>query len=141
MAERQAHKYAVMFFLLAVFILLAAVTAAWLYKVYTEQTTFSEKKTLATVECGRYYFSIDENTVAYHNGTLYFEIENTLGAEIKDIIVESSTETKELNMTLAQGMIQPVSLPMEFDAWVLVYPRGCEGINFKNITFEAAREG
>ena len=125
-----------MFFLFAVFVLLAVVTGAWLYKVYKEQTSFAETRTMATIDCGKYYFSIDPRTVTYDNGNLYFEIENTVGSKINSIVVDSGAEKKEVNVSLSSGMIQPVSLSLSMDTWVLVYPKGCYGINYKNLTWE-----
>jgi hypothetical protein len=30
----------------------------------------------------------------------------------------------------------PVSVPLEVVGWVMVYPKGCQGVNFKNLSFE-----
>ena len=72
----------------------------------------------------------------YEGGALYFEIENTIGSNIESIIVKSVSEEKEVLIDLSQGVIQPVSLPIEVIEWAAVYPKGCEGINFKNLSFE-----
>jgi hypothetical protein len=105
--------------------------------MYTEQTAYSERHTLATVECSKYYYTIEPESVLYEEGTLYFEIKNTLGANIESIVVQSATEQTEVNLGfLDQGTTQPVSIPIEVVGWVLVYPSGCEGVNFKNLSFE-----
>jgi flagellar basal body-associated protein FliL len=136
MAEARSKKVSVLIFLFAIFILLAVFTAVWLYNMYKQQTSFSERQTLATVECGRYYFAIDPKSVLYENSTLYFEIENTLGADINAIMVKSATQEKEVALNgLSQGTVMPVSVPLEVAEWVLVYPKGCAGVNFRNITF------
>ena len=139
MADPRSKKISVMIFLLAIFILLVVVTAGWIYRVYMDQTAYSEQRTLATFECGKYYYEIDPETVSYDEGTLYFEIENTLGADIPSIMVESAVETKEVSIGLTQGSFQPVSLPIAVEDWFVVYPRGCEDVNFKNISFEAGQ--
>jgi len=136
MAESKSHKIAVMVFLVAIFVLLAVFTATWIYKMYTEQTALTERNTLATINCGKYYYSIDPRTVTYDNGTLYLELENTIGAGFDYVMLQSSMDKKEVKVSLTQGMIQPVSVPISLDTWVLVYPKGCEGINFKNLSFE-----
>jgi hypothetical protein len=137
MAETRSRKVSILIFLFAVFILLAVFTGSWLYRMYKEQTDFSERKTLATVECGRYYFTIDPKSVLYENGTMYFEIENTLGADIGTIIVKSASEEKEVALGgLGQGTVMPVQIPIAVTEWVQVYPKGCEGVNFRNISFE-----
>ncbi len=141
MVESRSHKMSTLIFLFGIFILLAVVTAGWLYRMYTEQTAYSERSTLATVECSRYYFSIDPDTVSYNNGTLYFELRNTLGAQIDTMVVETSTQQKEVEVNLAQDTIQPVSLPIEVVEWAVIYPLGCEGTNFKNLSFEPNAEG
>jgi hypothetical protein len=138
--ERRSRKISTILFLFAIFILLAVFTGTWIYRMYLEQTRYSEEKTLATVECGKYYFSIDPKTVNYEAGTLYFEIENTLGAEIATIVVQSANDRNEVNISLGQGTVMPVSIPMEVVEWVMVYPKGCSGINFKNISFGARNE-
>ncbi|MBW2996716.1 hypothetical protein KY349_00075 [Candidatus Woesearchaeota archaeon] len=136
MADPRSKKISVLIFLFAIFIMLVVVTAGWIYRMYTEQTAYSEERTLATFECSRYYYVIHPDTVSYVDGTLYFEIENTLGSDIPSIMVESAVETKEVSIGLTQGIAQPVSLEMVVEDWVLVYPRGCKDVNFKNLTFE-----
>jgi hypothetical protein len=136
MAEARSRKISLLIFLFAVFILLAVFTGSWLYRMFKEQTAYSEQKTLATVECGRYYFTIKPESVLYENGTLYFEIENTLGADMNVINVESMAANKEVDLGgLGQGTVLPVSLQIDVSEWVLVYPKGCRGVNFKNLTF------
>lgn len=136
MADTRSNKRNVLIFLFSIAILLIVMTASWTFRVYQDQTAFSEQRTLATIECGRYYFDIKPESVSYDNGTLYFEIENTLGKDIDNIVVESSTERQEINIALSQGMVQPVSLPIKVTGWVLVYPVGCEDVNFRNLSFE-----
>ena len=136
MVERRSNKISVLIFLFAIFLLLVAVTASWIYKIYNEQTAYSEARTIATIECGRYYYDIKEETVSYDTGTLYFEVGNNLGKDIDSIMVKSRTETKEITIDLGRGTVQPVSVPIEVSGWVMVYPVGCEGINFRNISFE-----
>lgn len=137
MADSRSRKVSVLIFLFAIFILLVVVTAGWIYRIYMDQTAYSEERTLTTFECSRYYYGIDPETVSYVDGTLYFEIENTLGADIPSIMVESAVETKEVSIGLTQGTVQPVSLEMAVEGWVVVYPRGCRDVNVKNLTFEA----
>ena len=136
MTERRSNKISVLIFLFAIFILLVVVTASWIYKIYVEQTEYSEERTIATIECGRYYYDIKEETVLYENGTLYFEIGNNLGKDMDDIIVQSSTESKEVSIMLSRGTVQPVSVQISVEGWVMVYPVGCKGLNFRNISFE-----
>ncbi|MBU2561790.1 MAG: hypothetical protein KKD17_05830 [Nanoarchaeota archaeon] len=137
MVESRSKKISVLIFLFAIFILLVVVTGGWIYRMYTEQTAYSESKTLATVECSRYYYSINPESVLYENGTLYFEISNTLGADIDKMVVESIGGQKEVDVGgLSQGVTLPVSVPMEVVEWAVVYPPGCRGVNFKNISFE-----
>jgi len=136
MAEARSRKISILIFLFALFILLSVFTGSWIVKMYKEQTSFSEKKTLKTVECGRYYYTIKSESVIYENGTLYFEIENTLGSDIASIGIESMNDRKEVLLGLGQGMSLPVSVPIDVAGWVMVYPTGCEGINFRNLSFE-----
>jgi hypothetical protein len=137
MADRRSKKLSVLIFLFAIFILLVAVTASWIYRMYRSETEYSERSTLATVECGKYYYKINPDSVLYENKTLYFEIENTLGADIDAIVVESMTEKKEFTLGgLSQGTVYPVSLELDIVEWVLVYPSGCGGVNFQNLSFE-----
>jgi hypothetical protein len=136
MVERRSHRISVLIFLFAVFVLLVAFTASWIYRMYQEQTAYSESRTLATVECSRYYFSINQESILYEDGMLYFEIKNTLGTDIDTIVVQSSTEKKEVTLGgLGQGIDQAVNIPLEAVGWAMVYPKGCEGVNFRNITF------
>ncbi len=135
MADSRSKKISVLFFMFAIFILLVVVTGGWLYKMYTEQTAYSESSTLATVECSKYYFRINADSVAYSDGVLYFEIENTLGSDIDSIVVQSLNEKKQVDVYLTQGIVQPVSLPIEVVEWVMVSPVGCEGVNFQNLSF------
>lgn len=136
MADRRSKKISVLIFLFAIFVLLVVMTGSWIYRVYRDQTAYSEQKTFAAIECGRYYFDIKPETVSYEDGELYFELRNTLGKDIETIVVESSTEQKEVRVDLSQGTVQPVSLPLEVRGWVLIYPSGCEGVNFRNLSFE-----
>ncbi|MBN1544354.1 hypothetical protein JW898_02725 [Candidatus Woesearchaeota archaeon] len=137
MVESRSKKISVLIFLFAIFILLVVVTGSWLYRMYTEQTAYSESRTLATVECSRYYYSIDPGSVLYENGTLYFEISNTLGADISTIVVESTGGQKEVDVSgLGQGATFPVSVRIDVVEWAVVYPSGCKGVNFKNLSFE-----
>jgi len=137
MIERRSRKISTLIFMFAIFIMLVAFTAGWIYRMYSQQTAYSESKTFATVECGKYYYNIKPGSVIYENGTLYFEIENNIGADIGSIVVESMTEKKSIDLGgLSQGLVQPVSLPIEVVEWVLVYPQGCRGANFKNLSFE-----
>ena len=135
MVDSRSKKMSVLIFLFGIFVVLVAVTAGWLYKMYTEQTAFSEASTLATVECSKYYFRVQADSVSYENGTLYFEIESTLGSDIDSIVVQSMNEKKQVDVYLTQGIVQPVSLPIEVVEWVMVSPVGCEGVNFKNLSF------
>lgn len=136
MVERKSKKMSMLMFLFAIFILLSVITASWLYKMYTEQTAYSESSTLATIECSKYYFSIEPESVLYEDNTLYFEVKNTLGANLEDLIVKSYSEEKTVHINLDQGSTQPVSIPIDVVEWVLVFPAGCEGVNFKNLSFE-----
>lgn len=137
MVEGRAKKMSVMIFLLAVFIMLVVMTGAWVYKVYSEQTTFTQERTFAAVECGKYYFDIDESTVQYEDGQLFFEFENTLGDKIQTIIVESGLSKVSVDIGLVPGTTYPVSIPLELSGTSLkVYPEGCGDVNFKNISFE-----
>ncbi|MFH1064215.1 MAG: hypothetical protein V1729_03990 [Candidatus Woesearchaeota archaeon] len=137
MVDRRSKKISVLIFMFAIFILLVVVTASWLYRIYTEQTAFSEKKTMATVTCSQYYFYINNESVLYEDGKIYFEIENIMGKDIDKIVVRTSTEEAVVDMDgLGQGIIQPVTLPIEVIEWALVYPEGCDGANFKNLSFE-----
>lgn len=136
MVDRRSKKVSVLIFLFAIFIMLVAFTGGWLYKMYSEQTAYSEASTLATVECSRFYYRIHQESVSYENGTLYFEIENTLGADIDTIVVQSMNEEKQVDVYLTQGIVQPVSLPIEVVEWVTIYPVGCEGVNFQNLSFQ-----
>ena len=136
MAEARSKRVSLLIFLFAVFILLAVFTGSWIYKMFKEQTAFSEKKTLATIDCGRYYFNIIPESVLYESGVLYFEIENTLGADIKSIVVKSASEEKEVDLGgLGQGAVMPVSMNITLTDWALIYPKGCDGVNFRNISF------
>jgi hypothetical protein len=134
MAGDRHKKISTLIFLFAIFIMLAVFTGGWIYRMYVQQTAFSEQSTFDTVECGRYYFNIDPESVLYDNRTLYFEIENSIGAAIDSLVIESAAEKKQISIRLDQGVLQPVTLPIEAEAWVLVYPRGCRSGNFKNIS-------
>jgi len=140
MVDRRSKKISVLIFLFGIFAILVAVTAGWLYKVYTEQTAYSEQSTLATVECSRYYFKIDPDSVMYENGTLYFEARNTLGADVDVLVLESATDMKEVAVSLSQGLTIPVSVDIDIVEWVTVYPVGCKGVNFQNLSFEPREE-
>lgn len=134
--EKRSKKISTLIFLFAIFILLAVFLGSWLYRIYLEQTKYSQEQTLSAVDCGRYYFKIPEDMVEYKNGTLTFMIENTIGKEIKQLVVESALETQRKNMTgLISGAMVPVEVDMRFTDWIYVYPKGCRGINFKNISF------
>ena len=134
MAEPRHKKISTLIFLFAIFIMLAVVTGGWIYRMYVQQTAFSEQSTFGTVECGRYYFSVDPESVLYENNTLYFDIENSIGAAIGSLVIESAVESKQISIRLDQGTLQPVTIPIAVDGWFLVYPRGCRDANFKNIS-------
>jgi hypothetical protein len=136
MAESRSRKVSVIIFLFAVFIMLAIFTGGWIYRMYATQTELAEKRTFSAVECGKYYFSLKQDSIVYDNSTVYFEIQNTIGATIDLIVVESGLEKRELNVSIAQGTTQPVSLNMSVTNWILVYPVGCRETNFRNISFE-----
>ncbi len=138
----KSKKFSTMIFLVALFFLLSVLVGAWLYKIFKEQTSYSNDQTLATIDCGRYYFYIPENSVKYQNGTLEFDIENTLGKEIEQLTLRTALEKKTLNMTgLTQGTKVPVKTPIAMTDWVYVYPDACDGVNYKNISFLPAEEG
>ncbi|MBW2964054.1 hypothetical protein KY363_01215 [Candidatus Woesearchaeota archaeon] len=137
MAEGRSRKVSTLIFLFAIFIMLAVFTGSWIYKMYSQNKAFTEDRTVSTVECSRYYYNIRPETVLYENGTLYFEIENNIGADIGRIIVESSAEKKEVDLGgLSRGIAQPVTVQLDVVGWVLVYPVGCQTTNFKNLSFE-----
>ena len=137
--EARSRKISTMIFLFAIFMLLAFFLGSWLYRIYLEQTQYSKEKTIAAVECGRFYFLIDENTVSYTNGTLHFAIENTVGTPITQLTVETALETQNLNITgLMSGAMVPVSTKIQITDWAHVYPRYCRGLNWKNLTFMPA---
>ncbi len=137
MVDRRSKKISVLIFMFAIFVLLVAVTASWMYRIYTEQTQYSEEKTMMTITCSQYYFVINPESVLYDGGQLYFEIENTLGKDIDKIVVRTSTEEAVVELDgLSQGIVHPVSVPIEVIEWAMVYPEGCDGANFKNLSFE-----
>ena len=137
MVEGRAKKMSVMIFLMAVFIMLLVMTGAWIYRMYSEQTSFAQARTLAAIECGNYYFDIDETTVTYDGEILYFEIKNTLGGKIETIIVESGPSKVSVDIGLTSGTTYPVSIPFElYGTSLMIYPEGCEDVNFKNVSFE-----
>ncbi|MFC1742269.1 hypothetical protein ACFL3V_07075 [Nanoarchaeota archaeon] len=137
MVDRRSKKISLLVFLAAIFVLLVAFTAGWIYRIYTAQTEYSERHTIATVECGRYFFKVYPESVLYENGTLYFEIENTIGASLQTIVVESVSQKKSVDLgDLGLGTVQPVTVDLEVIEWVMVYPMGCAGVNFQNLSFE-----
>lgn len=137
MAEGRSRKVSTLIFLFAIFIMLAVFTGTWIYRMYSQHKAFTEDKTALTVECSRYYYNIRPETVIYENETLYFEIENNIGADIGGIVVESSADRKQVDLGgLSRGISQPVSVEMPVVEWVLVYPVGCREANFKNLSFE-----
>jgi uncharacterized protein YpmB len=136
MIERRAKRISVLIFLFAVFIMLVVFSVSWVYKIYKEQTKFTEENTYSTVECSKYYFSINPGTVTYEGTTLSFDIKNTLGDELDTIIVESPYGQKEAKVQLSQGLSQPVVVDLQIDSWFIVYPKDCRNANFKNVSFE-----
>lgn len=140
MADGRSKKISVIIFLFAIFILLVGFTGSWLFRMYSEQTAYSESRTLATVECSRYYFTVPPQSVLYENGTLYFEVTNTLGADINTLVIECASESKEIEVNVGRGITVPVSVPINLVEWALVYPQGCRGVNFKNLSFEPAAD-
>ncbi|HII72232.1 TPA: hypothetical protein HA265_05755 [Candidatus Woesearchaeota archaeon] len=135
--ESKSRKMSTLIFMFAIFVLLAAFLGSWLYRIYKEQTTYSQEQTLAAVDCGRFYYQVDSESVSYKDGVLFFLIENTIGKEITSLTLETALETKHFNMTgLTPGAMVPVNQSIRMTTWVWVYPTSCRGINFKNISFQ-----
>ena len=134
--EAHSKQTSTLIFLFAIFVLLAFFLGSWLYKIYLQQTEYSKEQTVAAIECGRFYFHIVDNTVSYDNGTLHFEVENTIGEPIRELTIESALETRTLNVSgLIPGAMVPISTDIRITDWVHVYPRYCRGLNWKNLSF------
>ncbi|MFC1723308.1 hypothetical protein ACFL0V_04165 [Nanoarchaeota archaeon] len=131
--DGRGKKVSTLIFLFALFMLLAVILGAWLFKIYQEQTKWSDTQTVDAVDCGRYYYQIGD--ITYHNGTLSFMFENTVGKPIKEITIESAIEKRSVNMSLNADEAIPISVPLQLTDWVFVYPSACRGFNFKNISF------
>ncbi|NQU79001.1 hypothetical protein HQ545_04495 [Candidatus Woesearchaeota archaeon] len=139
--DRTSRKISLVIFLAVIFILLVLFTAVWVYSMVVEQTAYSSRETLVAVECGRYYFDIPASSVSYNNMTLNFDIKNTIGSIIETIVVESAGEVKDVVIMLDQRSMQPVTVDIAVVDYVIVYPKGCRGLNFKNISFQKDSPG
>ncbi len=134
--EARSQKVSTLIFLFSIFVLLAFFLGSWLYNIYLDQTQYSKEQTISAIECGRFYFQIDEQSVGYVDGILTFDIENTIGTPIRELTIESALETRDLNVSgLIPGAMVPISVDIRLTDWIQIYPKYCRGLNFKNLTF------
>ena len=120
----------IVIFLVSIFVLLAIVTGAWMYNLYTSQTRFSDTETKSIIECNSYVFGV-ENMV-YNEPELEFIISGKIGPEINKITIESGSDIRTINFSgLSSGAEQAVSVNLSIQDSVLIYPTGCKEQNSK----------
>ena len=133
MAEKH-RKISTTLFLLAVFVFLAVFLGGWIYRVYTEQTTYSEGESQSALYCTEYSFDIEGP--AYDQGQLSFEI--VLKRGMFDImVVESGTEMREIDtshMVVGSSIPAEVEIPLADE--VVFYPEGCKAHNSKSFNIK-----
>lgn len=127
MAERRSRKISMFIFLFALFILLAVITGAYLYKLYSENTASSEKQTRETIDCD-YYFAVSKQSISYIDDKLSFEIKNTYGKEIRTVVIVSGNETKEKSVSLTRGDSFPLDVSIKASGNFSLYPKGCPAL-------------
>ena len=125
MAQEKGKKISTLIFLFAVFVFLAFFTGGWLYRVYVDHTSFSEKSTNTAIKCSSITFGVDN--LNYEGGVLSFDLENKFGAVFGNITVESGpNQTVEVPTgRLGSGDVYPVALTIDLGNSVMIYPAGC----------------
>ena len=127
-----ARKISTTVFLLAIFVFLVIFVGAWIYRVYITQTSYSKDESSSAVNCVGYSFEVDKNKLNYKNGLFSFEFKQTGGNAINTLIVESSKQKKELNITNnVIGEKTSLNLNILLSKQVRIYPKGCRIHNFK----------
>lgn len=135
MQDSKSKKISIFIFLFALFVMLALLTGGYLYKLYIENIEFTDKETNELVNCDNFYFNLVKNTISYNENKLTFEVKNSMGKEINQLIIESNNKTTEKNMSLAQGDLLFVVVNLEVNNNFSVYPKGCKSVQ-KTFTIE-----
>ena len=131
MAQEKGKKISTLIFLFAVFIFLAFFTGGWLYRVYVDHTSFSEKSTDTAIKCSSITFGVEN--LDYKGGVLSFDLENKFGQEFSNITIESGTQSVDVPTgILRPGDLFPVRLEIEVGETLIIYPQGCKGENSKS---------
>lgn len=134
MAEK---KFSTMVFLLAVFIFLAMFISMWIYGIYVDNAGYAKKTSTNSISCTSYSF--DVKNLLYSDNMLSFDIENTIGDEFSELIVEKRGDeagAKTIPLSNFQmGMQEHVVITemtniVENDE-IILYPKGCKGANEK----------
>ena len=133
--SHHSKKISLFIFLISIFVLLAVLTASWLFKIYTEHTNYSTGETRNIVQCNDYSYKIDE--LVYQDGHLSFTITNSLGDPFDFLSVEAGENVTDIELyNLISGTSQDVELDVPSTDMLLFYPQGCKEHNKK--TFSVA---
>ncbi len=137
MAEK---KFSTMIFLLAAFIFLTMFISMWIYGIYVDNASYAKKTSTNTIGCTSYSF--DVKNIFYSDSILSFDIENTIGDEFTDLIVEKKGDeagAKSVQLyNFQMGMQQHIDI-INFTGIIandeiIFYPKGCKGTNEKKYT-------
>ena len=127
-------------FLWFIFIVLALFLAFWLFSLQKQYMASNSigQGAMSSLQCGGYMFEISE--VAYHNNTLSFLIVNTMGDQIKSLVIQSDYDSRiEQLVALSARRGQEIVLEdFRADDSFAVYPEGCAKFNVKIIKLDAS---
>ncbi|MBI4738326.1 hypothetical protein HY772_01975 [Candidatus Woesearchaeota archaeon] len=133
--EGRARKVSVLIFLFGIFVMLGVILGGWLYSMYTTNIGFTNKATTSALRCGDYSFTVESIAFDPAKKVLSFTITNSLGDRFDSIVVESGQAKHTVNLTeLVQADTETVSIPLEIEREVLIYPRGCRENNAKRFS-------
>jgi len=125
---RNAKKWTLTLFLIALFTFLAVFTGTWINKLYLEQTDYSDATSASIFECNEYYPVIQK--VIYENEALIINLESKSGGIKFDsyTILWNGTSYEIDTTNLYVGMAQEYIIPVKGEnSFLRGYPETCEG--------------
>ena len=130
--EGRAKNVSALIFLFGIFVMLGIMLGGWLYSMYTTNIGFTKRATASAIQCGEYSFTVENLAFDPVAKTLQLSLTNTFGNPLDDIVVESNSKKQLVNLThLTQGATETITVPLEAEQEILVYPQGCRENNAK----------
>ena len=124
---RNAKKWTLTLFLVALFTFLAVFTGTWISKLYFEQTDYADTNSETIFKCNEYYPRIQQ--VTYENEELIINLESRSGGTKFDsyTILWNDSSYKINTTNLYVGMAQEYIIQVEGkDSFVRGYPETCK---------------